>query len=658
MAALSLFQFDMTARIAELDAQLDACATVQGRQRAAVRDFLLQEGIYSIEDVTDEDIQDYRAYISQKENFSDKQKALYAGCMETVQYSFYAPQNEAFLKELEAGRKLTAAIKKTEVYLMAHGIKRAEDITYEIRASYEVYLSQSINGQKRLEYLKALDNMKLASIQKECDKAPFKERKLRYTGGKIFLLYHPDIEIAKTFYYIRNKEELLFDFSLQAAEQVKYQIFFMLNYILENEKDWKARRERFLVPLKLLYNFCIEQGSEDLEQLEEEDIAKFKEKLDGLNVDKADIYIQIVDNIRKFLFLRAKKTNWEANVWYMDRFKFQSDRMNPANPVVRIQFMQVHDKENRKIFKIYMQYMIGVTSLAISNIRFQFYRVSEFLEYCDAKNLSVLHLTAQDMDAYMKHIDNGILPDTFNGKVADIYKFMKFMVVKGYIEKVPFNMEYYLKNVVPTHHDRALPEDMVSQMLTNLHLFPEHLRLMYLHLWCLGLRINEVCTIKGDAYYVMNGDTWIRLYQNKMKAEKTVPIPETLYQLMTSYIQKMHIAPDDYVFQNEKGGAYNVGTFNKQMVGKCRELGIDCGDYTFRSHDYRHTISTAMHGHGASIQAIRDFLGHKSEEMTKQYIDYLPEKIDKANEEYFSMKGNSIAKAVRKGGNNGNETSI
>ena len=120
----------------------------------------------------------------------------------------------------------------------------------------------------------------------------------------------------------------------------------------------------------------------------------------------------------------------------------------------------------------------------------------------------------------------------------------------------------------------------------------------------------------------------------------------------------MHIAPDDYVFQNEKGGAYKVGTFCKQMVEKCRELGIDCGDYTFRSHDYRHTISTAMYGHGASLQAIRDFLGHKSEEMTKQYVDYLPEKIDKANEEYFSMKENSIAKAVRKGDNNGNKIKI
>ena len=58
---------------------------------------------------------------------------------------------------------------------------------------------------------------------------------------------------------------------------------------------------------------------------------------------------------------------------------------------------------------------------------------------------------------------------------------------------------------------------------------------------------------------------------------------------------------------------------------------------------------------GTSLQAIRDFLGHKSEEMTKQYVDYLPDKIDKANEKYFSKNENSIAKAVRKGGGNGNE---
>ena len=47
-----------------------------------------------------------------------------------------------------------------------------------------------------MEIVKVLDNMKLAAIRRECEKAAFKERKLSYDGGKIFLLYHPDYEVA------------------------------------------------------------------------------------------------------------------------------------------------------------------------------------------------------------------------------------------------------------------------------------------------------------------------------------------------------------------------------------------------------------------------------------------------------------------------------
>lgn len=362
MAALSILQFDMTARIAELDAQLNACPHVQGKQRAAVREFLLQQGIYSVEDITDEDKQDYRSYLKSRMDFTDMRRKLYAASLEVIQLSYFAPQHEDFLRQLEDGKKPNAIIRKVETYLLSHGITSADEITYEVREQYEKYLRDSISS-KIMENVKCLDNMKLTAIRQECEKAPFKERKLSYNGGKIFLLYHPDYELAKTFYYLRDKEELLFDFSLPAKEQVKHQIFFMLNYVLEYEKDRKLRRERFIVPLKLLYGFCIEQGIEDLERLEESDIDAFRKELDGLEVDKTDIYIQIVDNIRKFLFLRAKKTNWDANVWYMERFQLQSDRMNPANPVVRIQFIQVHDLGNRRYFQSYMQYMIGVTSL-------------------------------------------------------------------------------------------------------------------------------------------------------------------------------------------------------------------------------------------------------------------------------------------------------
>ena len=37
-----------------------------------------------------------------------------------------------------------------------------------------------------------------------------------------------------------------------------------------------------------------------------------------------------------------------------------------------------------------------------------------------------------------------------------------------------------------------------------------------------------------------------------------------------------------------------------------------------------------------SIQGVRDYLGHSSENMTKQYIDFMPERIVSAEDKYFS----------------------
>ena len=67
----------------------------------------------------------------------------------------------------------------------------------------------------------------------------------------------------------------------------------------------------------------------------------------------------------------------------------------------------------------------------------------------------------------------------------------------------------------------------------------------------------------------------------------------------------------------------------------------------FRSHDYRHTIATCFYDSGVSLQSIRDYLGHDYEEMTEQYIDYMPKKIEKASEGYFSR--HSLASYIKRG---------
>lgn len=52
---------------------------------------------------------------------------------------------------------------------------------------------------------------------------------------------------------------------------------------------------------------------------------------------------------------------------------------------------------------------------------------------------------------------------------------------------------------------------------------------------------------------------------------------------------------------------------------------------------------------------MRDYLGHVYEEMTQQYVDYMPRKIEKASEKYFKEHGSLAAGLKMKKGGNGSD---
>ena len=116
---------------------------------------------------------------------------------------------------------------------------------------------------------------------------------------------------------------------------------------------------------------------------------------------------------------------------------------------------------------------------------------------------------------------------------------------------------------------------------------------------------------------------------------------------MRKYIEQEHIRPKDYIFKGKNGVAYRVGTFRQEFQQYCDKNGIADGDYIFKSHDYRHTLATQFYDEDVSIQTIRDYLGHFSEEMTKQYVDFMPKRIDKASDTYFRKPGNDLASTIK-----------
>jgi len=46
---------------------------------------------------------------------------------------------------------------------------------------------------------------------------------------------------------------------------------------------------------------------------------------------------------------------------------------------------------------------------------------------------------------------------------------------------------------------------------------------------------------------------------------------------------------------------------------------------------------------------VRDYLGHEYEEMTRQYVDYMPKKLERASEAYFQEETHSFVVELMKG---------
>ena len=344
---------------------------------------------------------------------------------------------------------------------------------------------------------------------------------MQYKAQIIFLPYLSDPELVKDFEYVQDKQELVWDFSRRAPEKLKRQVFQLLNYILENlyRNDPKERRVRFLLPLHWLYDFCVDDGIEDLECLELRQIHQFEKIVEGKVVNVKNS-MQIIDNSRKILFLTAPEIHWQANVWYMERFHLAEDRLNPSSPVQRLSFIEVTNKKNRELLQEYAKYHVGIGGLTIANIRSQLYEVKKLLEFFNDE-ISICQVDENQLDGYFRELEEkDTKDDTFNKRIVCYLKFYQFLNVRGYIKEIPFQPEYYLKKAYPEHHDRTVEEEVYMEILYKLHLFPQIPRLIFLHLWCTGLRISEVCTLKGDAYYWDGEDAWLKVYQIKMKADK------------------------------------------------------------------------------------------------------------------------------------------
>lgn len=516
-------------------------------------------------------------------------------------------------------------------------IQCTADINYETRKMYMDSLEkEDISEKYKAELMSLFDRLKIENMPDVYSQGnPFFVEQEFFKQDKLFLLYVPNKKKAQSFRQVVDKNDLLWDLTRIHSSQLVRQTKILLCEILNMDKVQRHRRY-FLEPLKALIWFCDKYGIDDIEEMEQADENRFYLYLNKESEIIKKQASKIVEFARRTLFLTDSETNWRACIWYMDRFQFDKSRINASSPVKSLSFINIYEKENRWYLQLYAKYLVGISDLSLSNIRNTISFISQFLKYLDGQSKKVTELEMQDIADYVSVLDESdIKYSTFNRYITHMHTFLQFLKMKN-IEVLKFYPERFLKKVFSEHNERSVPEKTIAHLIKELPAFPEHLQLMYLILFCTGIRKSEVCTIKSGAFYSQGNENWMRIYQSKMRREKVIPVPSLLVGLVNDYEKKYGIKNGEYLFKNKKGGAFNGQTFSNQMIRECKARGIACGDYIFRAHDYRHNLATSMYGNGVSIQGVRDYLGHSSENMTKQYIDFMPERIVSAEDKYFS----------------------
>lgn len=555
-------------------------------------------------------------------------------------------KKQKLFAEIDAfGIENRSRVSKLKKFLESREIWRLEELDYSLRSSYEQYLRGHISSRNIPGYLNVYDRVKQQHIYQQMQTLNGKRLyDWKYQNQIYFLKYYPVKEIAENFKSTYNKELLVWDFGKNCSEILKKQIFYTMSHIITNTSVSTVYRNIRLKALKILYDSCVRLNITDIGLMEKNQVETVLRNFSEANQRSGSI----IDECRKDAFMQQEQIQWNANVWYLERLHLGKHRVDESKSLKSISFMEVQNQQNREILQAYMKYELGVTGQAVSTIVRRFIFVRNFIEMLEQEKILVTEATTENVKTYADDLlKRGIQAKGFNERIFGIGHFYKFMEVRQYIKKVPFRIEYFQQKEVLVHHDRSVEETVYMEILKKLYLFPERLRCMFLHLWCLGLRASEVCTLKGNAYYQRNGDYWIQVYQVKMKNYKRIPIPQALYEIMKIYLEKYEIQPEDYIFQNIKGGACLYNTFRHQMLNACKENKIAGGEYIFRSHDYRHTVATILYDSEVSVQSIRDYLGHTYEEMTRQYIDYMPKKIAQANEEFFEMQGSSLVSCLK-----------
>jgi site-specific recombinase XerD len=223
--------------------------------------------------------------------------------------------------------------------------------------------------------------------------------------------------------------------------------------------------------------------------------------------------------------------------------------------------------------------------------------------------------TATDVDAWIEAaFRHPLAPSTVATRLRILQGFFAFVHEQGAIAQSPIRFPRH-HILVPQDLPRPLAEDEVVAFFRVIDAVRD--RTIFLLMLRCGLRVHEVSSLAWAALDFAQGT--VRIDHSKGQVDRVVYLAPDVTKALRQW-QRLQGTTPRYVFPSRvsrKGGL----PLSLRQIQNCmtRSLKLAGISKPYSPHSLRHTFATPLLNAGASLEVVKELMGHRSLDVTLRY---------------------------------------
>ncbi|WP_225895777.1 tyrosine-type recombinase/integrase [Dendronalium phyllosphericum] len=267
-------------------------------------------------------------------------------------------------------------------------------------------------------------------------------------------------------------------------------------------------------------------------------------------------------------------------------------------------------------------WLVGLSQTTREQYRRDIRQFRAFAKLVDFRTISPLTFIA-----YAQHLEQTYAVATTRRKLASLSSFCSFAVRLGFLTANPM-VAVRKPKASTTLAGKTLTQQQVFRMLDRTE--DTRNRCMLKVLYSLGLRVSEAVGLRWSDFTEVNATKITVSVFGKGGKYRTLVLPLSVWKELTELrTTQQHNGVNDYVFQSysnrhRKQSGKQLDRCNASKIVKACAIAVGLTSLV-SAHFLRHACASHSLANGASIQLVKETLGHANISTTNWYLEANPD---------------------------------